>query len=51
MRFSELIFIGNEFMEVFSKIMRMIHNISQNLEVALEKPILKKLLFHFIPYK
>jgi hypothetical protein len=36
---SERNFIGEELMEVFSKTMRMIWNISRNLEeVALEKP-------------
>ncbi len=35
---SERNFIGEELMEVFSKTMRMIWNLSRNLEDALEKP-------------
>jgi len=35
---SERNLTGEELMEVFSKTMKMIWNISRNLEVALEKP-------------
>jgi hypothetical protein len=35
---SERNFIGEELMEVFSKTMKMIWNLSRNLEVASEKP-------------